>query len=465
MVPNVQPIADMDPNVTDLSDNKLPYRGRSTLDGILSLFADVRAGEGLTSLLLMLNVFLLLTAYYTIKPVREALILGSAGAEIKAYTGAIQALMFMAIVPFYSSIANRVNRLHLINGVTAFFLSNLVVFYFLGNMNIPIAIPFFVWVGLFNLMLVAQVWAFANDIYTQEQGRRLFAITGIGSSLGAIFGSYIAGRFFEQIGPYSMMLLCATILIVCMVLTTMIHRRETPRTPWPEAAAESHRPVGGKGGFALIFQHRYLMLIAVMVLLTNVVNTTGEFILGKAVKLHAEALVASGGTELTQEAYIGKFYSNFFFWVNVLGAVFQLFVVSRIMKYIGIGRALLILPVIALGSYSLLLFAPVLGMVQMVKVFENSTDYSIQNTARHALFLRTSREAKYKAKTAVDNFFWRAGDTLSALLVFVGTQLAFGLRGFAMVNVFMVFVWVAIVVAIIRARKNKAQTRIEDLAA
>src|SRR5262245_30172322 len=464
MATNVHPTADMDPNVTDLSDNQLPYRGRSTLDGILSLFADVRAGEGLTSLLLMLNVFLLLTAYYTIKPVREALILGSAGAEIKAYTGAIQALMFMAIVPFYSSFANRVNRLRLINGVTAFFLSNLVVFYFLGNMNIPIAIPFFVWVGLFNLMLVAQVWAFANDIYTPEQGRRLFAITGIGSSLGAIFGSYIAGRFFEKIGPYSMMMLCATILIVCMILTTIIHRRETPRTPWPQATSESG-PMSGKGGFQLIFQHRYLMLIAGMVLLTNVVNTTGEFILGKAVKLHAEALVAGGGTELTQEAYIGKFYSNFFFWVNVLGAGFQLFVVSRIMKYIGIGRALLVLPVIALGSYSLLLFAPVLGMVQMVKVFENSTDYSIQNTARHALFLRTSREAKYKAKTAVDNFFWRAGDTLSALLVFIGTQLAFGLRGFAMVNVFLVVVWVAIVIAIIHVRKDKAQTRIEDRAA
>jgi AAA family ATP:ADP antiporter len=357
-----------------------------------------------------------------------------------------------------------VNRLHLINGVTAFFLSNLVVFYFLGNMNLPIAIPFFVWVGLFNLMLVAQVWAFANDIYTSEQGRRLFAITGIGSSLGAIFGSYIAGRFFEKIGPYSMMMLSATILIICMILTTMIHRRETPRTPWPEASKE-HGPMGGGGGFHLIFRHRYLLLIAAMVLLTNVVNTTGEFILSKAVKLHAEALVANGGTQLTQEAYIGKFYSDFFFWVNVLGAAFQLFVVSRIMKYIGIGRALLILPVIALGSYSLLAFAPVLGMVQMVKVFENSTDYSIQNTARHALFLRTSREAKYKAKTAIDNFFWRAGDTLSALLVFVGSQLAFGLRGFATVNAVLVIAWVAIVVAIIRVRKDKAQTRIEDRAA
>ena len=135
----------------------------------------------MTSFLLMLNVFILLTAYYLIKPVREALILGAEGAEIKSYTGAIQALLFLAIVPIYGAFANRVNRLRLINGVTAFFLTNLVGFYILGRMHVNIGIPFFIWVGLVNVMLVAQVWAFANDIYTQEQGTRLFAIAGIGS--------------------------------------------------------------------------------------------------------------------------------------------------------------------------------------------------------------------------------------------------------------------------------------------
>src|SRR5687768_2576366 len=105
----------------------------------------------------MMNVFVLLTAYYIIKPVREALILSNGGAEIKAYTGAAQALLFLMIIPLYSAFANRVNRLYLINGVTAFFISNLVIFYVLALMQVPVAIPFFIWVGLFNVMLVAQV--------------------------------------------------------------------------------------------------------------------------------------------------------------------------------------------------------------------------------------------------------------------------------------------------------------------
>src|SRR5262245_22965138 len=178
----------------------------------------------------MMNVFVLLMAYYIIKPVREALILGGAGAEIKSYAGAAQAVLFLLIVPLYSAYASRTNRIRLINGVTAFFISNLAVFYFLGRMQVPVGIAFFLWVGLFNLMLVAQFWAFANDIYTEQQGKRLFAIVGIGSSLGAILGARVAGWLFEPIGPYSMMLIAAALLVVSMVLTTWIHRREAGTT-------------------------------------------------------------------------------------------------------------------------------------------------------------------------------------------------------------------------------------------
>jgi len=435
---------------------------RGILDSILSIFADVRRGEGATALLLMSNIFILLTAYYLIKPVREALILGGQGAEIKSYTGAIQALLFLAIVPVYSSFASRVNRIWLINGVMAFFLSNLVGFYLLGSLNISIGIPFFIWVGLFNVMLVAQIWSFANDVYTPEQGRRLFAITGIGSSLGAIFGAYLAGVFFDRLGPYSMMLVSATLLVLCMVLTTWIHRREKARLPVARRPAVDP-PIRGEGGFQLILRHRYLLLIAMMVLMTNLVNTTGEFILGKAVKVEAQAAVASSADPgLTQERYIGKFYADFFFWVNVVGAALQLFVVSRIMKHVGISTALMLLPIIALGSYALLAFAPVLRFVRITKIFENSTDYSIQNTARHALFLRTGRDSKYKAKAAIDNFFWRAGDALSALLVFVGSQFAMGLRGFAIANIVLVIVWLSVVAGIRKIRKEQLVLPVEQ---
>src|SRR5439155_6081463 len=199
---------------------------KNTLDRALSIFAPVRPGEGATAFIMMANVFILLTAYYIIKPVREALILGGAGAEIKSYAGAGQALLFLCIIPLYSAFASRTNRLRLINGITAFFISNLAAFYFLGKMQVQLGVVFFLWVGLFNVMLVAQFWAFANDIYTEEQGKRLFAIVGIGSSLGAIAGARIAGSLFKPLGPYPMMVIAAALLAVCMLLTNWIHRRE-----------------------------------------------------------------------------------------------------------------------------------------------------------------------------------------------------------------------------------------------
>jgi ATP:ADP antiporter, AAA family len=439
--------------VNEATPDRGSVNSRTSLEKVLSLFAEVRRGEGLTSLLLMANVLTVLTAYYLIKPVREALILSSQGAEIKTYTGAVQAMLFLLIVPLYSSFASRVDRLRLINGVAIFFLTNLFIFFAVGRAGVDIGIPFFIWVGLFNVMLPAQIWALANDIYTEEQGKRLFAITGIGSSMGAIFGAFLAGRLVEPLGPYRMMLVSAAVLGVSIVLTTSIHRR---RTRSDVANRRQHEaPIGGAGGFQLIFRHRYLFLIAIMVLLTNLVNTTGEFILGKVVKDAAQTAVASGVA--TEENFIGKFYADFYFWVNLLGAMLQLFVVSRLMKYAGISLALMVLPLIALGSYSLLAVMPVLSLVRFVKIFENSTDYSIQNTARHALFLNTGRDAKYKAKTAIDNFFWRAGDGFAALLVFIGTQLAFGLRGFALVNSILVLAWLATVLGIRHVRKNRSQ--------
>jgi len=408
----------------------------------------------------MLNVFILLTAYYIIKPVREALILGGSGAEIKSYAGAAQAALLIILVPLYSAVARRLGRMRLINFVTAFFISNLAVFYVLGHSGARIGVPFFLWVGLFNVMLIAQFWAFANDIYTEEQGKRLFAIVGIGSSVGAIFGAAVAGRLFDPIGPYPMMLVAAILLGLALVLTNWVHYRGIRENKGIRAEATPKQnaddsPIGGKGGFRLVFASKYLLLIAVLVLLSNFVNTTGEFILGKVVKQHAVALIAAGGGGMTQEQYIGNFYADFFFWVNLVGACLQLFVVSRVIKFIGIGRALFFLPLIALGGYTLLAFAPLLSLVRIAKIAENGNDYSIQNTARHALFLQTSRAEKYKAQAAIESFFWRAGDAFSALLVFTGTQLAFTVSRFAMINALLVLAWLAAAAWIVRLRRKR----------
>jgi len=448
------------------------------LDRLLGAFTDVRGGEGLTALLLMCNVFMVLAAYYLLKTIREPLILsGKGGAEIKSYSAAVTAGLLMVIVPLYSALASRLSRVRLINGVTLFFILCLVTFFVLGNAGVSVGVPFFIWVAIFNLMVIAQVWAFANDVYTVEQGKRLFAIVGFGASVGAIAGSFFTGQLVKQWGPYPFMIGAAVLLVVSMVLTNVINVRErhaaslrvapTRGADAPESAADAK--VKGRSGFALVFSDRYLLLIAFLMLVYNLVNTNGEYILGKTVVAayltqHGAASVGS----LDEKKVIGAFYGNFFTWVNVISALVQAFIVSRILKYFGVRTALLVLPIVALGGYATMAFLPVLGLIRGVKLAENSLDYSLQNTTRHALYLPTSREAKYKAKQANETFFVRFGDVVSAGLVFAGTTwLGFAPRQFALVNVALIVVWIVLAVAIgihFQRRAKSAQDAVAEAA-
>jgi ATP:ADP antiporter, AAA family len=426
---------------------------RQFTDRLLSLFTEVHSGEGIGALLLAANVFLLLEAYYILKTVREALVLSEGGAEAKAYSSAAQAALLLLIIPAYGRLASRVNRDRLINSVTIFFASHLVVFYVLGRAGVHLGVLFFLWVGIFNLLVIAQFWAFANDLYNKDQGTRLLPVLGIGSSLGAWLGAVHAQQLLPRFGTYGLMLVAAGLLVICLLATRLVNRFPSSFCKFGHPAGE--KPLGREGALRLILNSRYLFWIAMLMVVVNVVNTTGEFILSKLVVENADRLIASGAASIQNKAeIIGTFYGSFFGWVNLVGMLVQLFLVSRIFKYIGVRGALFFLPVIAFASYGLVTLVPVLALVRISKVMENSTDYSIQNTARQALFLPTSREAKYKAKAAIDSFFWRAGDVLAATLVFIGVQFGFGVQHYAAINMACALVWIAIVVVIAREHKK-----------
>jgi ATP:ADP antiporter, AAA family len=430
-------------------------RGQAWLDRWLCVFTDVRTGEGAGALLLAANVFCLLGSYYLLKTVREALILSEGGAEVKSYAAGAQAIILLLAVPAYGAFASRVNRIRLINGVMLFFVSHLVVFHQLAVHGVHIGVPFFLWVGIFNLMAVAQFWAFANDLYSTERGQRLFPVVGVGASLGAWVGARLASRLMAaHTGPPQLLLVAAVGLTVCVGLVHFVNHRERSRG-MSAAAGRIDEPLGPEGGFRLILASRYLRLIALMVILLNMVNTIGEFLLGKVVVAQASRALADGtAAGLTKAQLIGIFYGDFFGWVNLVSLFIQLFVVSRVFKRVGVRGALFVLPLVAFVSYGVLALVPVLAVVRIGKIFENSTDYSLQSTARHALFLPTSREAKYKAKQAIDAFFWRAGDVLQAILVFIGVRLAFGVTQFAMLNQLLVLLWLAVIVGIYSEHKR-----------
>lgn len=422
-----------------------PQRRKSLLERALSLIAEVRPGEGTVVLLLALNLFLILSAYYLLKTVREALILTEVTAAVKTYASAGQALLLLGLVPAFGALASRVNRVALITWVTLFFAGNVLVFFFLARTGLHVGVVFFVWVGIFNVMAISQLWAFANDLFTAEQGKRLLAVVGVGSSLGAWVGSLYAGRIGKAVGPYTLMLVAAGMLVACVVVTHIVnafqHSRQTT-----EQAAESERPLGKQGGFELIFKDRYLMLIAVLIVVLNVVNTTGEYLLSTMAQAQAGQLYGlEEASRLERQKFMSGFYGSFFGWVNGLGFVLQMLAVSRLIKLLGVGGALFIHPLLALGGYVSMIFAPSLGLVRNLKVLDNSTDYSLNNTLKQALWLPTSREAKYKAKQAVDSFFMRAGDVLAAGAVFVGQALGFAVPVFAGINVGLAVVWLLIV--------------------
>jgi ATP:ADP antiporter, AAA family len=452
--------------------DEIPAARKGLIDRALSLAADVHAGEGLTALLMAANGFLLLAAYYAIRPLRGALLLpveitlpgGTVlpGPQINSYVGAILAALFLVIVPLYGAFASRVNRIRLINTVTVFFVLNLVGFFVLagtGAYPTALGIGFVLWVGIFNLMVVAQFWSFANDLYTPDQGKRLFAIVGFGGSIGAAAGAYLTSVLIPRFGTSPMMLISCAELLLALLITNVIHARDG-RRPRPDRVQNraAEQALGTEGGFQLILRHRYLLFIGLLTLTVQIVNTNGNYLLNESVAQMARGVVASGNTGgLSERDIIGSFMADVDFWQNVLSMLIQFFLVSRIFKYLGISGALFVLPTLAFMSYGLFALAPVLAFIRLTKIAENATDYSLQNTLRRALFLPTSREAKYKALQAVETFFWRAGDMLSAVVVFVVVQwLALSIRQYAAVNIALVLVW--FVVAAVLARENRRLT-------
>jgi AAA family ATP:ADP antiporter len=192
-------------------------------------------------------------------------------------------------------------------------------------------------------------------------------------------------------------------------------------------------------------------------LFVNVVNTTGEYLFGRYVVEQSHALFGGAGPEaqLARERFVGETYATLFSTVNLVGFLMQTFVVSRMFKWIGVERSLLVHPLVALFGYLMMLRAPSLQLIGVLKVADNSLDYSLGNTTRQALWLPTSREAKYKAKQVVDSFFVRAGDVASAGVVFAGERFAFAVPAFAAVNLVLVGCWLVVVAQLTRLRVRR----------
>ncbi len=440
----------------------------------LRLFADVRPREGATSLILVANIFLILVAFYLVKPVREGwLAVTEIGdltkLEIKAYSAFAQSILLLGILPFYARLAAKLHRDDLILRVGILFGVLLFAFWLtqpgmlLGHTPV-FGILFYLFVGIFSVTLVAQFWAFSSDIYGAARGARLFPLVAVGAALGATLGSWLGQKLVSlpQVDAFDLILVALVPLGMSLAFAMWTHRRGTYGDPsaWTTDRWEQPAAPESEGPYNLILKHRYLSATAVMIMVFTWVVTSGDNILFGIVQSTLSEDFAHlrddpRAFSLAMQEATAAFYGDLYFWINLVTLVLQAFVVSRILNAGGMQALLYTTPFISLAAYASMAFVPILGLIKILKVAENSSTLSIHNTARHMLWLPTTKEMLYQAKPTVDTLFVRLGDGLAALTILIGTRM-FNLSyvGFIVINILLVLVWIGLSTYLQREHKR-----------
>jgi len=427
--------------------------------------------------LMFANVFLILCAYYFIKPLREGWIAisdisGLSKMEVKAYSSFGQSLLLVPIVAWYGRLAQQLPRASLIGRASLFCISNMVVFWALQPgvffEHLPISgIVFYLWVGMFGVFVVAQFWAFAADLYDDGRGRRLLPMIAIGATAGAAGGAWIAEQLVDSgIVPTKHLLLAATVpLGLSILLTRKVDAREGGGGGRPAAAPGDQDGALARSAIELVLKNRFLLAVAGITLLLNWVNTNGENLLFRVVQESLARDASREGLDTASRAALEYtrdgttlFYGDFFFWVNLFALGLQAFAASRLLKYGGVGLILLLLPVISLVSYTTMWIVPVLVVVKLMKIAENATDYSINNTARHVLWLPVPAAMTYQGKPTIDTLVTRMGDGLAAVTALVGVQLLdLATDSYFIFNAALVLLWLALTFDVIRKHRQLSE--------
>lgn len=449
----------------------------TAIEKVFRLFTEIHRDEIKVGLFMMANIFLILMAYYFIKPVREgwlsvSVIKGLTKIEVKAYSAFGQTMLLFMILPVYAKLASIWHRKKLITNVSVAFALFLVLFWFLQPGLLAEQIPysgvgFYLFVGIFSVTLVAQFWSFAADLYGQDRGKRIFPFVAIGAASGAVAGAWIgktlvAAHWFDT---FDLILLSLIPLAAATVLAQYCESHGVSSTYHNENEDRRHLEPAATdpgGAYDLIMRHRYLWYTAIMVFLFSWVIANGDNILFAAVQdILQEKFAAQTSNEVEISELVKNattvFYGDLYLWINFVGLFLQAFIVSRLLAFGGFGLLLLATPIISLASYIAMAVTPVIAIFKFMKIAENSSIYTINNTARNILWLPTDKAMLYQAKPTVDTLIVRLGDVMAALTVLVGIRI-FQLQvlHFLIFNIVLVLGW--IFVAYLVYQENKLWT-------
>lgn len=380
-------------------------------------FVQVRPGEGRRVVLTFLYFFLIITAYYLIKPVSRSLVLGELGSRLVPYVDLVCAVLMGPVVTVFARLVDRVPKSALVSGSFGVVIALLLGFWKLLALPVPwVAGAFYIWVAIFSVLVVTLFWLVANDLYRPREAKRLFGFIGSGGILGGIVGSSLAAAWAKVLGTENLILLSAALLCLCWVLVqelwTLTPDRAAEEGESAPAARRVHVPgrretfLTDLGGFAkLLLESRYLLLLVAVVGLSKLVGT----------------LVYYQFNPFIERAFPDQdartaFTAAFFGGMNVIAFIIQFFFTSWILRRWGIFTALLALPAGLLLGTTGLLAVPAFWLAAGTELYDGSLNYSLHQTTKEVLYLPIDRSIRYKVKPFIDMVVFRFGKGIAALI-------------------------------------------------
>ncbi|MCB1506884.1 MAG: MFS transporter [Hyphomicrobiaceae bacterium] len=403
VAPATRGTAEKDPSVQDNKGHvPSPARHETPLQSILARIVHVERNEIAALLLSFAYFFLVLAAYYIIRPVRDEMGV-AVGRDHLQTLFVIVFFVMLAAVPVYGWVTSRFAKRLVVPLVYSFFILNLIAFWTIlsgGGRTASIASVFFVWASVFNLFVVSLFWIVMSDLYDSGQAKRLYGFIAAGGTAGAMAGPIITQGFVRIIGPDNLLLVSAALLTLALVAAMLLRRL----APAHGLAVASERPVG-KGilaGAIRVWQSPYLFRIALWILLGNLVSTFFY--------LEQSHIV---GETLTDRTARVELLARLDLAVSIMTILLQVFVTGRMLERFGVGVTAATLPAWCALGLVLLAISPTLGVIVAIMAVERAVAFALASPAVKVLYTVVDPEEKYKAQNFIDTVVYRGGDAAS----------------------------------------------------
>lgn len=425
-------------------------------NSILSNVLGIRRGEILAVAWSFAYFFCVLSSYYILRPVREAMAVGSGPDTIPyLFIGTFVTMIFATSI--FGWIASRYPRRVFLPWVYLFFVSNILIFWLVfsrtigaGEEYIWLGRVFFVWLSVFNLFVVSVFWSFMADIYTREQGRRLFGVITSGGSIGALIGGLATSRLVVDIGFQNLFPISAGVLLTAVFcvgrLRKWVHHEHEDEI---EQTVESRKPLGGSpfAGITHVLGSKYFLGIA----LSSVIAS----LLGTALYMFAAELINDAITNADERT---RFFSNMNNWQNALALLIQMFAVKQIVTRFGVGRSLVLFPVVTIVGFLILALAPTLMVVAVLTVVRRALGFGFTKPSTDMLYSVVTPEEKYKAKNFIDTAIYRGGDVAGTWTIKLMQLFGLGIAGISLLM--LPFAAVSAIVALWLGRDYKRKAKV-----